>query len=298
MIKVKNAVIMAAGTSSRFAPLSFEKPKALIRVKGEVLIERQIIQLREAGIRDIYIVTGYKSNMFDYLRDKFNVYLRYNHEYAVRNNNSSIKTVEDIIGDTYICSADNYFTRNPFSAYEDDGYYAAVYSDGPTKEWCLSVDSHGYIDKVHIGGKACWYMLGHTFWDYSFSRHFIEILNHNYDLPGMADKLWENIYIGHLDELKLKIRKYPAKTIFEFDSLNELRQFDSSYINHTGSSIMASIAERMNIQEGEIIDICSIKGENNQSVGFTFKVHERNYRYLYDKSKIISPKNNMTEMKG
>ena len=40
--KVENAVIMAAGLSSRFAPLSYEKPKALITVKGEVLIERQI----------------------------------------------------------------------------------------------------------------------------------------------------------------------------------------------------------------------------------------------------------------
>lgn len=290
MIKVKNAVIMAAGTSSRFAPLSYEKPKALIRVKGEVLIERQIRQLREAGIRDIYVVTGYKSNMFDYLKDKFNVFLRYNHEYDVRNNNSSIRVVEDIIGDTYICSADNYFSRNPFSSYEDGGYYAAVYSDGPTKEWCLSVDPLGFIDKVHIGGKSCWYMLGHTFWDKTFSRRFINILNRNYDLPDMAEKLWEEIYIEHLDELKLKIRKYPAKTIFEFDSLDELRQFDSSYINHTGSSIMANIAERMNIQEGEIIDISCIKGEDNQAVGFTFKVHEKNYRYLYDKNEIVTLK--------
>ncbi|MFR0795988.1 MAG: hypothetical protein ACLSHG_06355 [Oscillospiraceae bacterium] len=31
-----NAVIMAAGMSSRFAPLSDEKPKALLKVKGEV----------------------------------------------------------------------------------------------------------------------------------------------------------------------------------------------------------------------------------------------------------------------
>ncbi len=290
MIKVKNAVIMAAGTSSRFAPLSYEKPKALIRVKGEVLIERQIMQLREAGIREIYIVTGYKANMFDYLKDKYNVYLRYNHEYTVRNNNSSIRVVEDIIGDTYICSADNYFSRNPFSSYEDGGYYAAVYSDGPTKEWCLSVDPLGFIDKVHIGGKSCWYMLGHTFWDKAFSRRFINILNRNYDLPDMAEKLWEEIYIEHLDELKLKIRKYPAKTIFEFDSLDELRQFDSSYINHTGSSIMASIAEKMKVQEGEIIDINSIKGKDNQAVGFTFKVHERNYQYLYGKSEIVSLK--------
>ena len=56
MYGVDNAVIMAAGTSSRFAPLSFEKHKALIEVRGEVLIERQIRQLREVGIKDIYIL--------------------------------------------------------------------------------------------------------------------------------------------------------------------------------------------------------------------------------------------------
>ena len=50
-MKVDNAIIMAAGTSSRFAPLSFERPKALIEVRGEILIERQIRQLREAGIK-------------------------------------------------------------------------------------------------------------------------------------------------------------------------------------------------------------------------------------------------------
>ncbi|MBQ1982979.1 MAG: NTP transferase domain-containing protein, partial [Clostridia bacterium] len=50
MYQVDNAVIMAAGTASRFAPLSYERPKALISVKGEVLIERQIRQLKEAGV--------------------------------------------------------------------------------------------------------------------------------------------------------------------------------------------------------------------------------------------------------
>ena len=48
--RVDNAVIMAAGMSSRFAPLSYEKPKALLKVKGEVLIEREIRQLQAAGI--------------------------------------------------------------------------------------------------------------------------------------------------------------------------------------------------------------------------------------------------------
>ena len=38
MSKVDNAVIMAAGTSARFAPLSYENPKALIEIRGESLI--------------------------------------------------------------------------------------------------------------------------------------------------------------------------------------------------------------------------------------------------------------------
>lgn len=43
--RVENAIILAAGLSSRFAPISYEKPKGLLKVRGEVLIERQIEQL-------------------------------------------------------------------------------------------------------------------------------------------------------------------------------------------------------------------------------------------------------------
>ena len=74
-MKVDNAIIMAAGTASRFAPLSYEKPKALIEVRGEVLIERQIRQLREAGIEKVVVVTGYKAEQFEYLKDKYGVVL-------------------------------------------------------------------------------------------------------------------------------------------------------------------------------------------------------------------------------
>ena len=39
--------------------LSLETPKALLNVKDEIMIERQIGQLREAGIDEIVIVVGY-----------------------------------------------------------------------------------------------------------------------------------------------------------------------------------------------------------------------------------------------
>ena len=107
---------MAAGTSTRFAPLSYEKPKGLLEVKGEVLIERQIRQLHEAGIHDITVVVGYRSEMFRYLEEKLNVRLVMNEDYSIYNNTSSIIRVLDQLADTYICSSDNYFPDNVFIA--------------------------------------------------------------------------------------------------------------------------------------------------------------------------------------
>ena len=82
----RNAVIMAAGMSTRFVPLSLEKPKALLKVRGEVLIERQIRQLQEAGVQEIIIVVGYLKEQFSYLMQKYGVILVENPVYQTRNN--------------------------------------------------------------------------------------------------------------------------------------------------------------------------------------------------------------------
>ena len=60
--RVQNAVILAAGMSTRFAPISYEKPKGILTVRGEVLIERQIRQLQEAGITDITVANDYRED--------------------------------------------------------------------------------------------------------------------------------------------------------------------------------------------------------------------------------------------
>ena len=101
--KVKNAVIMAAGMSSRFVPLSYEKPKALLKVKGEILIEREIKQLQEAGITDITIVLGYLKEQLFYLGDKYNVNIVINEDYYRYNNTSTLIRVADRLDNTYIC---------------------------------------------------------------------------------------------------------------------------------------------------------------------------------------------------
>ena len=100
---------MAAGTSSRFAPLSYETHKSLLTVRGEVLIERQIRQIKDAGIDSVVLVGGYMKERFAYLREKFGVTIIDNPEYTCRNNHSSIYAARHLLGNSYICSSDNYF---------------------------------------------------------------------------------------------------------------------------------------------------------------------------------------------
>lgn len=279
--QVDNAVIMAAGTSSRFAPLSYEKPKALIEVKGEILIERQLRQLQEAGICQVLLVVGYQKEQFAYLKKKFDVILIENKDYLFRNNHASIYAVKNYLKNTYICSADNYFTENPFEREVSDAYYAAVYADGETNEWCMEEDSDGNISQITIGGKNAWYMLGHAFWNEKFSRKFIEILEKVYRLPETSGLLWESIYASHLDELKLKIRKYPKDFIFEFDTLDELRTFDSSYIHDTRSNLLKTAARELQCREADITSIQALKSSDNAAEGFSFWAGKMQYVYSY-----------------
>ena len=84
--RVQNAVIMAAGMSSRFAPLSYEIPKGLLKVKGQRLIEREIEQLQEAGIEDITVIVGYMQEKMFYLAEKYGVKIVVNNDYYKYNN--------------------------------------------------------------------------------------------------------------------------------------------------------------------------------------------------------------------
>lgn len=282
MYKVKNAIIMAAGTSSRFAPLSYEKHKGLIEVKGEVLVERQIKQLREAGIEEIIVVTGYKAEQFEYLSAKYGVILVYNPDYLTRNNNSSIQAARQYIGNSYICSVDNYFNSNPFTTEVEESYYAAAFANGPTKEWCMKEDEDGYINSVTIGGKDAWYMMGHTFWSKEFAHKFLKIMDEIYDKPETAGMLWESIYGEHLEDLKMKIQKYSKEIIFEFDTLDELREFDKSYLADTRSKIIRNIAQKLQVKEKDIARFSTVKDDTNEAVGVEFIVGKQIYEYLYE----------------
>ena len=283
-MKVEHAVIMAAGTSSRLAPLSCERPKALLEVKGDILIERQIRQLISAGIRRIVVVTGYKAGMFQYLRDKYGVTLVHNDEYGTRNNNGSLCAARAYLQNAYVCSADNYFAVNPFETAVDHAFYAVLYADGETNEWCVSTNEQGIITNVEIGGRDSWYMLGHVFFDQAFADAFLRILLANYHDDAYRHLLWEDIYRRHLTELKMKAKAYPDDTIFEFDTLDELRAFDPTYKKDARSAILRDAAAKFGCRECDITGTAPVAGKTGEVIGFSFRLHGNTHEYLYPTS--------------
>lgn len=280
----RNAIIMAAGTASRFAPLSYEKPKGLLKVKGEILIERQIRQLQEADISDIVIVVGYMAEKFMYLRDKFGVRIVINEDYNRYNNTSSIIRVIEELGDTYICSSDNYFPQNVFIGNpENNSYYSALYSEEETGEYCLTTDNLDNIIDVKVGGSNSWYMVGHVFFNKEFSEKFREIMKKEYDRGETRLGYWEDVYARYINELPpMKIHRYQPHEIEEFDSLEELRQFDEEYINNTGCLIFRNICNVLECKEEDICEIIILKnGMTNSSFAFTCNKDGKKYVYRH-----------------
>lgn len=274
-----NAIIMAAGSASRFVPLSEEKPKGLLEVRGEVLIERQIRQLREAGVNDITIVLGYKAELFEYLADKYFVTFVYNEDYKRYNNSSSVIRVVDKLDDTFLCCSDHYFERNVFLDRQADSYYAVQFANGNTPEWCVETNEEGFVKKVDIGGANAWYLAGHAYFNPAFSKTFACLLTEAYQFDETRQGYWEDLMIKHLDMLPIKIRKYSDTDFREFDSIDELRTFDESYVNDTRSSILKDVCKKLGCEEKQLSCFERIRHEGDYLL-FSFLVDEE--KYVFD----------------
>ncbi|MBM6676708.1 phosphotransferase [Olsenella uli] len=278
--RVRNAVILAAGLSSRLVPLSYERPKGMLRVRGEVLIERQIEQLLRRGISDITVAVGYKKEYFFYLTAKYGVKIVVNDQYAERNNSWTLWLLREGLGNTYVCSSDDYFTVNPFERYVWKSYYAAEYVDGKTSEWCLSACEDGRITGVTVGGSDSWVMLGHAYLDRAFCERFVPMLDEEIRRAGSEDELWESVLVRNVGSLDMEVRRYPKGVIHEFDSLAEVEGFDPEFIDNVDSRIFDNIMGVLGCSREEIRDIYPLKqGLTNLSCHFATDSGEWVYRH-------------------
>ena len=206
--KVTNAIILAAGKSKRFKPISDYCPKGLS------------------------IVKGYKKEMFFYLADKYDIKIVVNEKYDTQDNVSSLRLVLDQLDNTYICSVDNYYPDNLFNTYEYRGFYSTIYVENNIGEWVVRTDKSGFIKDVNIGAPSGHIMLGFVYFDRAFSENFRQVMK---DVEGVDEynhHVWEYLYMNHLDTLKLEIKEFDTNSILEFDTIDDAINFDESFLRN------------------------------------------------------------------
>ena len=94
------AIIIAAGMGMRLNPLTNEKPKCLLEIKGKTILQHQLDAFHANGITDISVIKGYKKEVINYSGLKY--YINDNY----RNNNimNSLFYAEKEMDDKFIAS--------------------------------------------------------------------------------------------------------------------------------------------------------------------------------------------------
>lgn len=89
------AFILAAGEGTRLRPLTNHQPKCLVSLKGKPLLVYQIDALRAAGVNDITIIGGYKSQALEI----FGLPVITNPDFAITNMVYSLSQARNETGD-------------------------------------------------------------------------------------------------------------------------------------------------------------------------------------------------------
>lgn len=112
------AVILAAGKGLRLYPYTKRYPKPLTKILGKPIIEHALQTLKDTGIENIVIVTGYLGNIIQkYLKDgaKLGIKIQYCHNPSyVLGNAISLKAAEKAIKNSepfLLIMADHYFDK-------------------------------------------------------------------------------------------------------------------------------------------------------------------------------------------
>ena len=232
MSKVKRAIIMAAGYGTRLRPITLSTPKPLIKVNGIRMIESVIEALLKNDIREIYVVTGYLAEKFDFLGEKYpEVTLIYNPYYSKYNNISSLYVARDHLQDVIILDGDQIIKNDKIldPNFEKSGYNC-VWSEGYTDEWLLQVEKNTIVSCSRNGGEKGWRLYSISRWNQEDGQKLKADLEYQFEVEKNYDIYWDDVALFCSPQnYDLGIREMNLDDVIEIDTIDELRLVDKSY---------------------------------------------------------------------
>src|SRR3954462_2549836 len=97
------AVILAAGKGTRMRELTNELPKPMLKVQGKPVLEHILEGLLSAGIREIFIVTGFRAEVIEnHFGDgsKWGVRMAYGRQMVQDGTGKAPELAKEFIGDS------------------------------------------------------------------------------------------------------------------------------------------------------------------------------------------------------
>lgn len=260
----ENAIILAAGFGMRMVPINREVPKGLLEIHGEPLIERQIRQLHEAGIRDITVVVGFMKESYEYLIDKFGVKLLVNRLYAEKNNLHSLALATEKIGNTYIVPCDIWCDVNPFAKKELYSWY--MVTDMVDDESDVRVNRK--LELVSIEEeKSGNTMIGISYITRNDSIWLKERLITLDKRKSYAGSFWESALMEQ-GKMRVWAKVKSSLQFCEINTYEQLREMDQNSKN-LDSDVLSLIGKILNCQPQDITEIEMLKkGMTNRSFFF------------------------------
>ncbi len=199
------AVILAAGMSTRLRPLTDNSPKCLLKIGKTNMLHRMIDNILANGIEEFIIVTGYLKEMIeDYVKTNFpklNVTFLHNEDYENNNNCYSLWMVKDYIKDKMLLlDSDILFEKEIITRLIQSGHQCclAVNCHQCGDEEIKVVVDHRYqiseISKTIHPRNALGESIGIEFFTGNGLTNMFRILDKRVNLEGKVDEWYEETF--------------------------------------------------------------------------------------------------------
>jgi len=225
------AIIMAAGLGTRMLPLTKTTAKPLIPVRGTPMIETVINALNERGVSKNYIVVGYKKEQFEYLKEKYkNVDIIENKEYSEKNNISSLKAAEHVLGteNCFICEADLYIKdSNVFLPELKQSCYFGKFIEGHSDDWIFEMKDNRIVN-IKKEGTNLFNMAGISYWLKEDAAEIAKALLTAYEEPEHGKLFWDEVVNRVLGKINVGVHPVKPEQIREIDTPEDLRKNENS----------------------------------------------------------------------
>lgn len=132
---------MAASFDANLIPITVNTPKSMMKINGKRIIERTFEILAKAEIEEIFVITGYSSDVFDIIKPKYpNATFISIERYSEASTVAAVMPIKEFIKNAYVIDG-GILINNPdiIRKYEYGTSYMGTYVES-TNKWCYDVE--------------------------------------------------------------------------------------------------------------------------------------------------------------